>query len=577
MNTKFKILVISILTVLLLPACDDFFVLNDKELIDNNLVIKNEEFITGLWSNLYHSFDNGFQEVGSTMLANASDESDSNVPYGATSFFNDGSWNSYNTPYNRTWSFLYQGINNAAYFLQISDTTTNKELKFYQDYKNYPDNRAKYNKFLANLKAYRIDSKFFKAYFHFQLWKMYGNVPIVDNVISEKEALQLKQATTAEMVTYIATTLNQVIREFDQLETVSGSAYHAGKWDPSSLGRITKGAALALKCRMFLYAASPLHNQGAYNKVLCDSAAKTAASIINLNIYSVNIGYRKLQFNRTASNPENILDNRVDILDNNFMEFSNYPKSGLAKYVNVPGVGSNVTSPSQNLVDAYDKLPGYSAAAPFQKLDVRFAQTIYCNGDIVNGVPVESFRGGKDGIGEKNATTTGYYLKKFVNDTLTLPVGTTAPHVWYIFRYSEVLLNYAEAMFNAHGNVNKGYITAGTDLTPEAALNLVRLREGKNLGNLAIATTLTNELIRRERQVELAFEGHRFWDVRRWNIANSTENKPLRGMNITITNAVKNYDPNYVVENRKFVAGMELFPIPYTEMHLYPSWVQNWW
>ncbi len=577
MNTKFKILVISILTVLLLPACDDFFVLNDKELIGNDLVIKNEEFITGLWSNLYHSFDNGFQEVGSTMLANASDEADSNVPYGATSFFNDGSWNSYNTPYNRTWSFLYQGINNAAYFLQISDTTTNKELKFYQDYKNYPDNRAKYNKFLANLKAYRIDSKFFKAYFHFQLWKMYANVPIVDNVISEKEALQLKQATTAEMVTYIATTLNEVIREFDQLETVAGSAYHGGKWDPSSLGRITKGAALALKCRMFLYAASPLHNQGAYNKALCDSAAKTAASIINLNIYSVNIGYRKLQFNRTASNPENILDNRVDILDNNFMEFSNYPKSGLAKYVNVPGVGSNVTSPSQNLVDTYDKLPGYSAAAPFQKLDVRFAQTIYCNGDVVNGVPVESFRGGKDGIGEKNATTTGYYLKKFVNDTLTLPVGTTAPHVWYVFRYSEVLLNYAEAMFNAHGNVNKGYITTGTDLTPEAAINLVRLREGKNLGNVIIATPLTNELIRRERQVELAFEGHRFWDVRRWNIANSTENKPLRGMNITITNAVKSYDPNYVVENRKFVAGMELFPIPYTEMHLYPSWVQNWW
>lgn len=577
MNTKLKILVLTALSVLLLPACDDFFEINDKELIDKDLVVQNEEFITGLWSNLYHSFNNGFQEVGSTMLANASDEADSNVPFGATSFFNDGSWNSYNTPYNKSWSYLYEGINNAAYFLQISDTTTNKDFNFYQDYKNYPDNRAKYNKFLANLKAYRIDSKFFKAYFHFQLWKMYANVPIVDNVITKKEALSLQQATTAEMVTYIANTLNEVIREFDELETVPGSAYKVGKWDPSSLGRITKGAALALKTRMFLYAASPLHNEGSYNKALCDSAAKAAASIINQNIYSTNIGYRKLQFNRTATNPENILDNRVDILNNNFMEFSNYPKGGLPRYVNVAGVGSNVTAPSQNLVDAYDKLPGYSDDAPFDKRDFRFSQTIYSNGDIVNGMPVESFRGGKDGIGEKNSTTTGYYLKKFVNDTLTLPIGTTAPRVWYVFRYSEVLLNYAEAMFNAHGNVNMGYITSGTDLTPEEAINLVRLRDGKNLGNLPVATPLTNELIRAERQVELAFEGHRFWDVRRWNIANTTENRPLRGMNITINNGVKTYDPTYVVENRKFVAGMELFPIPYTEMHLYPSWTQNWW
>lgn len=577
MKTNYKTIILALFVPMVFSSCEDFFQVNNKELITNDLVVANEEFIVGLWSNMYHSLDNGFQEVGASMLASASDEADSNVPYDASSLFNDGSWNSYNTPYNRGWHFLYQGINNASFFLQLSDTSTNKAFDFFRDYKNYPDNKAKYNRFLANLKAYRIDAKFFKAYFHFQLWKMYGNVPIVDKVLTEEEAKKLKQATTNEMINYISETLNEVIREFEELETMPGSAYVNGKWDVSNLGRITRGAALALKCRMFLYAASPLYNEGVYNKVWCDSAARTAATIINSNLYSVNIGYRKLQFNRTAANPENILDNRVGILDNNLMETWNYPKGGLSKYVNVPGINSNATCPSQNLVDAYDKLPGYSDAYPYEKRDFRLKASIYCNGDFVNGSPVESFRGGKDGIGEKNSTTTGYYLKKFVNDTLTLPAGTTGPRVWYIFRYGEVLLNYAEAMFNAFGNVKRAYITTGADLSPEDAINIVRLREGKNAGNMPVSTPLTNQLIRKERQVELAFEGHRFWDVRRWKIAYTTENQPLRGMNITMNNGMPVYNPNYIVEDRKFNAGMELFPIPFSEMHLYPEWIQNWW
>lgn len=577
MKTNNKILLVVCLCSFIFSSCQDFFEVNDKELINKDLVNANEEFLTGMWSNLYHSFDNGFTEIGTTMLANACDEADSNVPFGASSVFNDGSWNSYNTPYNHSWAFHYQGINNACHFLALSDTTLNKDFNYIEDYKNYPDNRATYNRLLANLKSYRIDANFFKAYFHFQLWKMYGNIPIVDKEMTEDEAKALKQATTAEMVAYISGILNQVIAEFDQLESMPGSAYHSGKWDPSSLGRITKGAAQALKCRMFLYAASPLHNEGVYNTSWCDSAARAAASIINANLYSVNIGYRKLQFDRTVNNPENILDNRVDVLDNNTLETWNYPKSGLPEYVNVPGVGSNATCPSQNLVDAYDRLPQYDPAKPFDNLDFRMRQTIYCDGDSLNGVKIESFRGGKDGIGDKNATTTGYYLKKFVKEKVTLPVGTNAAHVWYIFRYSEVLLNYAEAMYNAYGDVRKGYITSGNDLNASEAINIVRLREGKNVGNLPVAQPLTNELIRKERQVELAFEGHRFWDVRRWEIAEVTENQNLRGMSITLADGIKQYDPNFTVESRKFVKGMELFPIPYTEMHLYPTWKQNWW
>jgi len=576
MKTNNKIILVLSLTAILSTSCQDFFEVNDKELIGRNLVVANEEFITGLWSNLYHSLDNGFSEVGSTLVANACDEADSNVPFSAPSFFNDGSWNSYNTPYNRSWAFQYQGINNACHFLTISDTLTNKEFTFYKDFKNYPDNKATYNRFQANLKSYRIDAKFFKAYFHFQLWKMYGKIPIVDKELTESEASELRQASTEEVVNYITGILNGIIAEFDALEDMPGSAYHSGKWDPSSLGRITKGAALALKCRLYLYASSPLSNGGIYNTVWCDSAAVTAAEIINSNLYSVSIGYRKLQFNRTASNPENILDNRVDILDNNALERTNYPKGGLPEYVNVNGICADATCPSQNLVDAYDKLPGYSDASPFENRDFRMKQTVYCDGDSLNGAVIESFRAGKDGIGDKSSTTTGYYLKKFVKEDLTLPVGTNSPHVWYIFRYSEILLNYAEAMFNAYGDGSRGYIN-GTDLNAAAAINIVKLREGKNAGNIPVTEPLTNDIIRRERQVELAFEGHRFWDVRRWEIAETTENQDLRGMLINVTDGVKEYNPDFIVEPRKFVKGMELFPIPFTEMNLFPSWEQNWW
>lgn len=578
MNLKIKIYLTALVLVFILNSCDNPFVVDDKEFINKDLVVSNESYIVGLWANLYHSFNNGFQEVGSSMLASACDEADSNVPFGPTNAFNQGSWNSYNNPYSKAWAYMYSVLNNASYFLEVSDTTLNKDMVFYKDYIKFPDNKLKYNTFLANLKGWRADARFFKAYHHFQLWKMYGNVPIVDKVLSKDEALKLKQATTQEVVNYIDTTLNRVIKELDELERMPNTIYTGGKWNSNNLGRITKGAAFALKCRMYLYAASPLYNNGTYNKAYCDSAARAAAKIINMNIYSLNISYSAMQFDRSLANPENILDYRSGVGNLNYFELQNYPKGGEAQYVNVDNICSNATCPSQNLVDAYEKLPGYTSTLPFQNLDARFKLTILCDGDVANGKEVESYKGGVAGIGDKNATTTGYYLKKFVVDKVTLPVGTQPAHIWYVFRYGEVLLNYAEAMFNAYGETTKkGYVTNGPDMSALDAINKTRLRTGLT-GNIAIVSPLNNEKIQKERQVELAFEGHRFWDVRRWKIAEISENAPLRGMFIVKnSDNTKTYNPRYEVEKRLFTAGMEHFPIPYTEMNQYPSWTQNWW
>ena len=344
---------------------------------------------------------------------------------------------------------------------------------------------------------------------------------------------------------------------------MEGIEYVNNIWSNPHFGRITKGASLALKTRVLLYAASPLNTvEGTYNASLCIKAAQAAAQIINMGIYSTNIDYRNLQFNQTPSNPENILDARSCIGGLfNYMELWNYPKGGDDLYI-VPSVGCNATCPSQGLVDAYETIDGspVSEINPYINRDPRLKETILCNGDQFNDAIVESFVGGNAAIGGKNQTTTGYYLKKFVQEKVKLPSGEVSPHIWYIFRYGEVLLNYAEAMFYAFGpKATQGYITNGRDLSALDAINLIRSRPGVNMPKL---TSLTEDQL----QNEVALNWHSrspFWDVRRWKIAEMTENAPLMGIRI-----IKNYDTNNFIynkvkiENRKFNKAIYHYPIP---------------
>jgi hypothetical protein len=293
-----------------------------------------------------------------------------------------------------------------------------------------------------------------------------------------------------------------------------------------------------------------------------------------MGLYSTNIDYQSIFFNKTAANPENILDSRVRVNNFNYLERWNYPLGGSDQWTTT-GVGKYATCPSQGLVDAYETIDGspVDPQDPYINRDPRFKQTILCNGDIFNDEPVESFVGGKAAIGDKNATTTGYYLKKFIREKLNLNINATGPHVWYVFRYGEVLLNYAEAMYYAHGaSATMGYVTNGADLSATDAVNLIRNRTGVAMPAI---TALTEEQLRNERRIELAFEGHRFWDVRRWMIADQTENMPLKGMRITKDGSSLTYQV-VDIENRKFVSpAMNRFPIPYVEMTNYSNWQQN--
>ncbi len=558
MKKYLNILIVFLLTGSIMTSCN-FLSVDDREMITKDIILKREDDTRALWATLYSNLPLGFTEISaSAMLASACDEADHNAPFHAIQSFNTASWNEFNNPDNQ-WNTLYAAIRNANNFLKVTDTITYNEYKMVDP--------TLYNTLTTDMKFYRLDARFFKAYFHYELWRRYGEVPIVDKLLTLEESYNLNKAKNDAMLAYILGELNAIIPDLKVT------------WESAYFGRITKGAALALKCRVLLLAASPLNNNGSYNKTLCEEAAKTAKEIIDLNVYNLNINYRDLFLNIAESNKEIILDYRN--ANSNFMEKWNYPSGGNRLYVYE--VGANATCPSQNLVDAYemangkaiaDAGSGYDPQNPYTNRDPRLLLTVLSNNTLWNDSTVKAYVGGVDGIGKVNSTSTGYYLKKFIQEKVQLPTAKTASHVWHIFRYGEVLLNYAEAMNEAFG---PDVVPASYVLSARAAVNLIRKRTGVNMPDIdaGLSQTVFRDKLRNERRIELAFEGHRFWDVRRWMIADQTENAPLRGMRISKTSAGFTYEVTKI-EDRKFIAPrMYRYPIPYSELSKYKSWSQT--
>jgi hypothetical protein len=267
--------------------------------------------------------------------------------------------------------------------------------------------------------------------------------------------------------------------------------------------------------------------------------------------------------------------------NSNAFERANYP-------VGMTNGGLAVTAPSQNLVDAFemrnglpitDPASGYNPNDPFTNRDPRLAFTVALNGSNLGVVgatprPIQSFVGGADEIGAKyGATTTGYYLRKMLVENFDPSRTDGRPKSWVLMRYEEVLLNFAEAANEAYGPdivppASNGF---STTLTASAAINLIRARTGVSMPAIpaSLSKEVMRERIRNERRVELAFEEHRFFDVRRWKIAEVTENLPLRGMRV-LPNGLGGFTYQvFTVEPRSFDATnnkMYLYPIPFQEI-----------
>jgi len=249
------------------------------------------------------------------------------------------------------------------------------------------------------------------------------------------------------------------------------------------------------------------------------------------------------------------------------------------------GWGGNL--PLQNLVDDYemdngksitDGTSGYNAQNPYVNRDPRFYATIIYNGSTYRGATIETFTPGgkdsKDGPENWNTSKTGYYLKKYMNDAYPLqnPWGNAGFQPWYYIRYAEVLLNFAEASNEASG---ADIVPAGSTLSARTAVNLVRARAGMPALPAGLTQTAMRDAIRYERRVELAFEEHRFYDVRRWKIADVTENKPAQGIAITKSGATLTYATKVALDGRAFATKHYWLPIPRAEIQASGNKIQQ--
>jgi len=401
-----------------------------------------------------------------------------------------------------------------------------------------------------NLKNRLIgEMKFIRGWIYFKLIKRYGGVPIIENVFELGDEIQVSRNTYDECVNYIINELDEAISLLPSVQT------------EGEKGRASGHAAMALKSRVLLYAASPLNNPS-NDKVKWQKAADAAEALLDLG-YSLHNDYQTLFL---AQNNE-IIHARYFVEGIHITAWSARNGSN----------GNGCNTPSHNLVMDYEMAngqqpyiqvngemvvnssSGYDPQNPYVNRDPRFYASILYDGAVWQGRETETFYGGLDSpqssIQPWNASETGYYLKKFLDPEIPPDYTITPKTPWIFFRFGEILLNYAEAKFEL-----------GEEDTAREYINMIRSRSSVNLPPITASGEELRKKIHHERRIELAFEGHRFYDVRRWKIAMETSNKDFLRMHI-----IKNEDGSKTYEvkpffERKFENKHYLLPIPRTEI-----------
>lgn len=559
MNTKFFRYVFVSMAVgsaFTLCSCNDFLDREEDSFIDKTATFdsynRTKQYLTYAYSLLPEGL-NRFS--GDALLGAATDDACFAIESSNIQQFNNGSWNALSNPDN-VWDRYFAGIAKCCTLLENSNHI-NLDISRLD-----PAKRVEYENNLKDIRMWRAEAHFLRAYFNFELLKRYGPIPIIKSTLDiNKDYSDTPRPTMKEVVEFIAKDCDMAA---DSLELTPWRNMN------DAFGRATKGAALALKSRLLLYAASPLYvdfgDIDEANKpsdaALWKAAADAAKAVIDLNQYELASAYDDL-FKNDFQNKEYIFVRRYP--SNSDFEKSNFP-------VSYGGKGG--TNPSQNLIDDYEMLDGTAfdwsdpvkAAHPFENRDERLLATVLMNGVLFKGKRIATYPGGADAMPNPNATKTGYYLRKFLNENVNIQTGGGSDgHVVPLFRLAEIYLNYAEAL-NEYDPTN-----------PDIAVYLNKIRERVSLPD--VPSGLTQEqmrtLIHHERRVELAFEEHRFWDVRRWKVASSTLGAPVKGVKITQDDAGNfTYSP-VQVEQRVFQPKMYWYPIPQSEVLKLHHWEQN--
>lgn len=515
-----------------------------------------KRMVSDVYAQMFNDFDSIY---GGAIKASATDEADFANSLSDIHKFYNGGWSAAN-PFSTTWQRAYRAITEVHMYLEKIDKV---DLSDYEYDSNYPN-------MVLQFGLYPYELRFLRAYYYFELARAYGDVPLVLKSLTNEEANNVTRTPVQDVFKFI-------VKECDEIAEYLPISYRN---EPGAeIGRATRGAAMALKARTLLYAASPLFNKDNNQELWHEAAVACKDLLDRAGEWGITLSsYSTLWGHNANTNSELILG--INRGESNTFERNNYP-------VGVEN-GSSGNCPTQSLVDVYEykdngetfgqRHPGdinVTKENPYEGLDPRFAMTIVKNGDqwptnSAQKITIETYEGGFNGAPKYNATTTGYYLRKYVdgNCVTTYNNPSTQRHTWIVFRLAEMYLDYAEAMYNYYGDADaKGNL----GMSANEAINVLRNRSDIQMPEFTGSAGFM-ERYRRERMVELAFEDHRFWDVRRWKIGNSAF-ASVQGADLKLVNGD-------VMLSRKTIArGWDdkyyLFPIPQSEIQKNPKLTQN--
>ncbi len=423
----------------------------------------------------------------------------------------------------------------------------------------------------ATVNLYMGEALFFRAWAYFELLKRYGGVPLILKIVGERDPiLTSKQATREEVIAAIYKDLDDAIPKLTTPTQRVGDQY----------GRVTNTAAMALKARAALIEGTRLKFHGGANaNSHLTIAVESARGVIQSNQHNLNPDYyevfQPLGEGRTDKNKENVFVKKYGVsIANNVTGF------------NAGSIVNNGNNLAKGLIDAYlmkdglpiSKSPLYKKPAThpgyFVNRDPRMSLTIFKQNDpytISQSFSAPSLQ----------VQPTGFTSRKFVTpaEIGNQSTGNISFTDRPLIRYAEVLLTFAEAQFELTGNI--------TDADLNISLNLVRRRAG--MPDLTNAFVTANGLsmrdeIRRERRIELAVEGFRYWDILRWKIAEQVLPQPILG-SFFFPNTFGNVQPALnadsliIVQNastRSFRVDRDyLWPFPVNETALNKNLDQN--
>lgn len=474
----------------------------------------------------------------------------------------------------------------------------------------------------------KAEARFLRAWYYFILLKHYGGVVIVgNNVYNYTDNIPSVRSSYAATVKYITSECDSAAQYLPL--TQAGNAY----------GRASKAACMGLKARVLLYAASPLFNDdgtipGPTPMSIASSAVKPLVGYVNVGD-SATIRWRIARdasaaiinthafqlYQGTGVNGNGfsaLFSQRGDATQEYILQWmlpqTNYGAQLEACWDPPTRGGSNGAYPYQETVDMFPMKDGkaitdntsaytYNAQSPYTNRDPRLNYSIIHDQTVlpvrgspgirsavniyeisVNGSTPSAV--GLDAVGTSGATTTGYYTNKMLDTNATSTAfNQVTNRCQPLIRFAEVLLNFAEAKNEYAG-------PGSTADSVYQALIAIRHRAGIDPGSnglFGLQPNMTKEQMRAaiqlERRLELSYEGFRFWDVRRWKIAPTEENKQFHGMMVThnvtqdkngnVTATTVTYAPFLLQPLHTFSTRMYLWPIPQSEVGKTQQLLQN--